>query len=83
LCGHFATKGIWVDVVDEGPLAVDLYNGKPLPVARLQRGIAVDLDLLELERQLLANLGDDPPRPLAQVAALSVVEDDPRDRCRA
>ena len=37
----------------------------------------------ELERHLLPNLGDDPPRPLAQVAALSVVEDDLTDRCRA
>jgi len=49
LCGHFATKGIWVDVVDKGPLPVDLHYREPLPVARLQPGIAVDLDLLELE----------------------------------
>jgi hypothetical protein len=76
LCGHFATKGIWVDVVDKGPLAVDLYNGKPLPVARLQPGIAVDLDLLEVERDLSPNFGNDPPSTLAKVASPRVVEDD-------
>jgi hypothetical protein len=83
LCGHFATKGIWVYVVDKGPLSVDLHDREPLPVARLQRGIAVDLDLLEVERGLLPNLGDDPTRPLAQVARRRVIQDDLRDRSRA
>jgi hypothetical protein len=58
LCGHFAAKGIRVDVVDEGPLAVDLQHREPFPVTRLQPGVAVDLDLLELERDLLPNVGD-------------------------
>jgi hypothetical protein len=83
LCGHFATKGIWVYVVHKGPLAVDLHDREPLPVARLQPGIAVDLDLLELEGGLLPNLGDDPPSALAQVARRCVIQDDFRDRSRA
>ncbi len=82
MCGYFAAKGIRVHVVDKGPLAVDLQHGEPLPVARLQSWIAVDLDLLELERDLLPNLGDDPSRALAQVTSLCVVEDDLRDKCR-
>jgi hypothetical protein len=89
LCGYFAPKSTWIDVVDEGPLAVDLHHREPLPVAGLETGVAVDLDLLEVEGNLLPNLGDDSSRPLAQVAALCVVEDDlgfaarvATDRCR-
>jgi hypothetical protein len=89
LCAYLAAKSGWIDVVDEGPLAVDLHHREPLPVAGLEAGIAVDLDLLEVERNLLPNLGDDLPRALAEMAALCVVEDDLRfaarvlrDRCR-
>jgi hypothetical protein len=78
LCGHFAAKGIGVDVVDKGPLAVDLQHREPLAVARLQPGVAIDLDLFELERDLLPNLRDYPPCPLAEMTTLSVVENDLR-----
>jgi hypothetical protein len=82
LCGHFTAKGIRVDVIDESALAVDLYHRQPFPVARFQLGVAGDLDLLELERDLLPNLGDDRPGALTEVAALRVVEDDLTDKCR-
>jgi hypothetical protein len=89
LCGYLAAKSSWIDGVDEGPLAVDLHHREPFPVAGLEAGIAVDLDLLEVEPNLLPNLGNGPPRALAEVAALCVVEDDfrfaarvLRDRCR-
>ena len=78
MCGYFAAKSIRIHVVDKGPLAVDLKHGEPLPVARLQSRIAVDLDLLKLERDLLPDLSNDLPRALAQVATLCVVEDDLR-----
>jgi hypothetical protein len=76
LCLHFATKRTSVDVVDEGALALDLDHGQPLAVARLELGIAGDVDLLELERAVLARGRDDRARPLAQVAAPRVVERD-------
>jgi hypothetical protein len=76
LCGYFAPKSIWVHVVDESALAVDLYDRDPLPVARLERGIAVDLDFLQFERDLLEDLRHDLSRTVAQMATLRVVEDD-------
>jgi hypothetical protein len=78
LCGYFATKRIWIHVIDESALAVDLHDREPLAVARLQLGIAVDFDLLQFERDLLADLRDDLACPFAQVASLRVVEDDLR-----
>jgi hypothetical protein len=69
-------------VVDESALAVDLHDGEPLPVPRLELGIAFDVDLDELERNVLPDLRDDPPRPLAQTAGNGVVDDDLTDRCR-
>jgi hypothetical protein len=77
LCGHLAPKSRRVDVVDKGALAVDLDHGQPCPVPRLELGIAPDVDLLQLERELRARLLDDCPRSLAEVAALRVVERDP------
>jgi hypothetical protein len=82
LCGQFTPKGIWVYVVDEGAPPLDLHHRDPLPVSRLQRGIAVDLDLLELERDLPPDLGDNLSRALAEMAGLRVVEDDATDKCR-
>jgi len=75
LCGYFATKSIWIHVIDESALAVDLHDREPLAVARLQLGIAVDFDLLQFERHLLANQRQDLPCALAKVASLCVVED--------
>ena len=83
MCAQFAAKGIRVYVVDKGPLPVDLHHWEPLTVARLQHGIVVDLDLLEVERNLLPDLGDDSPRALTQVASRCVIQDDLRDRSRA
>ena len=74
LCLHFATKRTGVDVVDEGALAVDLDDRQPLAVARLELGVAGDVDFLELERAVVPRRRDDRARPLAEVAALRVVE---------
>ena len=63
-------------VVGERALAVDLDDGDQLAVARLQLGVAVDRDLLELEPELALKLSDRRPRALAEVAVARVVEDD-------
>jgi len=65
-----------MDVVDEAPPAVDLDNGDPLPVRRLELGLAVDRDLPQLEAELVARCGDDAPRRRAKVAARRGEEDD-------
>ena len=58
-------------------LAVDLDDRQPLAVARLQLGIAADVDLDELERMLGANLLEHLASPLAEVAAGGGEERDP------
>ena len=78
MCLHFATKRTSIHVVDEGALATDLDYRQPLAVARLELRIARDVDLLELEGAIRARRGDDRARPFAQVAALRVVDRDPR-----
>ena len=65
-----------MDVVDEAPSAVDLHDRDPFPVRSLELGIAVDLDLPQLEVELLARGGDDAPGGRAQVAARRGEEDD-------
>jgi hypothetical protein len=52
LCVDLAPESVRLDVVDEGPLAVDLDDRKPLAVASLELRVAVDPDLLQLEREL-------------------------------
>src|SRR6202011_4763016 len=75
----------WVDVIHEGPLAVDLDDGQPLAVAGLELRVAGDVDLDELELQLVMRAREDVTRPVAQVAPGRVVERDgrPRDTARA
>jgi hypothetical protein len=77
LC-ELSPQRIGLDEVREGALAVDLDDGQPLAVARLQLGVAADVDLLELELELLSRRLDDTPRRGAEMAALGVVEDDAR-----
>ncbi len=65
-----------MDVVGEDPLAVDLDDRQPLPVPGLELRIARDVDLLEREAELGAELLELLARPVAEVAALRVVERD-------
>jgi hypothetical protein len=83
LCGYFATKSIWIHVVDESPLAVDLHNRQPLAILRLEPRIPADVDLLELEVCFFADLFEKRARAFAEVAALRVIQDDLRDKYRA
>jgi hypothetical protein len=65
-----------MDVVGEDPLAVDLDDREPLPVAGLELRVARDVDLLEREAELAAELLELLARPVAEMAALCVVERD-------
>ena len=65
-----------MDVVGEDPLAVDLDDREPLPVAGLELRVARDVDLLEREAELGAELLELLARPVAEMAALRVVEGD-------
>jgi hypothetical protein len=65
-----------VHVVDEPAPPVDLHDRDPLAVYLLELGIAVDRDLPQLEAELVARSGDDPPGRLAQMAAGRREEDD-------
>jgi hypothetical protein len=55
-------------------LAVDLDHREPFAVAGLERGVAVDRHLVELERELVTELVQPTPRLLAEVAAARLVE---------
>jgi hypothetical protein len=68
-----------IEVVDEGPLAVDLDDWQPLAVPGLELRVAADVDLLELELVLDSELPERARRTLAEVAVLRVVQDDARD----
>jgi hypothetical protein len=74
LCADLPPKGARVHVVDEGPLAVDLYDGQPFAVALLERRVTRDVHLPEGHPAVPQHR----PRPLAEVAAGSVEEDDVR-----
>jgi hypothetical protein len=65
-----------MDVVHEAPPAVDLDDRDPLPVRSLERGVAVDRDLAQVEAELVPCLRDDTPGRLAEVATRRCVEDD-------
>ena len=80
--GYFATKIIWIHVIDESALAVDLHNRKPLAILRLEPRIPADVDLFELEVGLFADLLENRTRTFAEVAALRVIQDDLRDKYR-
>ena len=82
LCGYFATKRIWIHVIDESALPVDLHDRKPLAILRLEPRLPADIDLLELEVDLLADQFEDRARAFAEVAVLCVIQDDLRDRYR-
>lgn len=80
LCAEPPPERVLLHEVRERPFAVDLDDRQPLAVARLEDGVAADVDRLELEAELRAEGGQLRERPLAEMAALGVVDDDFRDR---
>jgi hypothetical protein len=75
LCNRTA-EGIDLDVVREAPPAVDLDDRQPLAILGLELLVAGDVDLAELEAELVPEGSHLRQRPLAEVAALGVVDDD-------
>ncbi len=65
-----------MDVVGEEPLTVDLDDREPLPVVGLELRVTGDVDLLEVEAELCAELLELLARPVAEMAALCVEERD-------
>ncbi len=66
-----------IDEVGERLLAVDLDHGKQLAVATFELQVSCDVDHLEIEVDLAADLIDDLERPFAEAAGCSVVDGDP------
>jgi hypothetical protein len=77
LC-ELGTQRFRIDEVREGPLAVDLDDRQPLPIAILELRVPRDVDLLQLEGLLSTCRVQDAPRRRAEVAAVRVVEGDVR-----
>ena len=63
-------------VVDEPPFSVDLDDGNPLAVLRLELGHAIDRDLGQLEAELVARRGHDAAGRLTEMAARRGIERD-------
>jgi hypothetical protein len=57
-----------VDEVREHLLAVDLHDRQELPVARLELGVAGDVHLLQVERDVLPDRSERRSRPLTETA---------------
>jgi hypothetical protein len=76
LCCEPAAERVRVDVVGEDPFTVHLDHGQPLPVAGLELGVARDVDLLEREAELGAQLLELLACAFAEVAPRRVVERD-------
>jgi hypothetical protein len=77
LCNR-APERVGVHVMDEAAPAVDLDDRDPLAVRGLERGIAVDRNLPQLEAQLVSRRGDDAAGRLAEMATRGAVENDLR-----
>jgi hypothetical protein len=67
-----------LDEVDESSAAADLDHRQPLAVALLERRVARDVDLGELERRLCARGLEQLARAVAEAAPLRGVQDDLR-----
>jgi hypothetical protein len=76
LCGEPAAQNVGLDVVGEDPLAVELDDREPFAVAGLELRVAGDVDLLEREAELGPKLLELRARPVAEMAALRVVQRD-------
>jgi hypothetical protein len=65
-----------VHVVGERLPAVDLDHRQPFAIAGLELRVATDVDLAKVELDLLLHREQDIARALAQMAALSVIQND-------
>jgi hypothetical protein len=72
LCHELPPQGGGIDVVDERALPVDLDDGQPFAVPRFEVRVAGDVDRAVRRAGVVQHAA----RPLAEVTALRVVEDD-------
>jgi hypothetical protein len=75
LCNRLA-KRIDLHVIGEAATPADLDDREPFPVLGLERLIAGDIHLTQQEAELPLELPDLDERPLAEVAALRVIDHD-------
>jgi hypothetical protein len=75
-----SAQRVGVDEVREDLFALDGDDREPLAVGALELGVARDVDLAEVERDLRADALEHGLRALAQVAALRPEERDDRER---
>ena len=75
MCNRTA-EGFDLDVVGEAAAPVDLDDREPLAIFSLESVVAGDVDLAEGEAELRLELPHLLEGPLAEVAALSVIDDD-------
>jgi hypothetical protein len=78
LHGQPAAQRVGVHEVREDELAVDLDRREQLAVARLELGPSANVDELELEAELVAQLRNDLERRRAEAAVGSVIDGDAR-----
>ena len=71
-----AAKRVELHVIRETAPSVDLDDREPLAILGLERVVAGDVDLPQLEAELWLQLPNLSKRALAEVAALRVVDDD-------
>jgi hypothetical protein len=75
LCNR-GTEGIGLQVVGETPPTPDLDDREPLAILGLERLVTRDVHLPQVEAELALERPHLLERPVAEVAALRVVDDD-------
>ena len=75
LCNR-SPEGVRLDVIGETAAPVDLDHRQPFPVFGLERGVAGDVHLAEVEAELVPKVCDHAAGALAEMAPIGVVEDD-------
>jgi hypothetical protein len=75
LCNR-APQRLGLDVVREAAPAVDLHDGQPLAIRRLESRLPRDVHLTQGEAELVPKLPDLRQGPFAEMATLRVVDDD-------
>jgi hypothetical protein len=74
--GKALSQRVGVDEVREGALSVDLDRGQALSIPGLELRVALDIDQLEIEPELVLDAANHLERTLAQVAISGVVKSD-------
>ena len=74
--GKLSPQRFGVHEVREDTLPVDLHHGQALSIPGLELRVALDIDQLEIEPELVLDAANHLERTLAQVAISGVVKSD-------